>query len=922
MTSHCSSADEPPPERRAGHAEVGAGDRAVERVGQVAEPGPGRRGRPRPATARAGRRAARSADRAHGEADRGPLRGASGPAPRWRRRARPSVGRSAAGRAAGAAGAAGRAAAGAASGPPASRCWRPPGAGRPARSPSATAGTPATPASASVSCRTVARSTSSPPAGGPISRAEPLDDRVQVGGEPAQRGLPLGDRPLQQARAARRMPGCLDGGGGQHRHAGQPVRRRAAGAGRRARLQSAAEQPVGLVEHDDRDVAVPVELRAGSCCARPGRRTSAGRPPRRPGRRGRAAGRPRAGGPARPSRSRAGRAAPARAAPPRRRRRARSPGRSGAGAARRASRAAGRAVRRPQTQACATPVVGRRTPDRRQLQPASALNRLDLPLPVAPASATTVWSRDSASRLPARSTRVCAATSRSSGRWPSTASRNRRSAVEPAHQRVGVDPSVAAERVADPADDVMAHREPCGSPAAQRPSAGAAALVGPRSLGRGRARSTAAARPRRRRARRARLRKRAASASSRRRPGRAGPAGPSRPGCGSPGRRRSPRAPSARRPWCRPPTAISGAGRDERGRGEHGDHHGEAEGVDRVRAPRGPRTACRRASARTRSSTPRCQSRTSRSARSRQVGGRPASAGFEQRRARPGAPASRCTPARPRPAATPRSSVTSCDSSAAGSCWPGAGRPVTAATTRSRRRPTRASQAAQELAGADELLPAGQHLAAQQPAVAQALLDRARAPRGRRARTRSSRARGGRGLVVGRVGEPVDGRDQRGERAVERSAGPRRRGRRRRRRAGRTSRAAGRCRGRAAGPGRRRRSPAARTAAPRRGRWRPASRRRCAGDLVGGLRRHPVEHQRDHGAAQPGGAQQLPRHGVGVAGRGRDEQPQVGRGQQLRGELAGWRRRPSRCRARRGRPGRGSARAPRPAGGVRGSSLG
>ena len=47
---------------------------------------------------------------------------------------------------------------------------------------------------------------------------------------------------------------------------------------------------------------------------------------------------------------------------------------------------------------------GRRTPTVDSSIPVSALNRLDLPLPVAPASATTVWSRDSARRPPARST--------------------------------------------------------------------------------------------------------------------------------------------------------------------------------------------------------------------------------------------------------------------------------------------------------------------------------------------------------------------------------------------------------------------------------------------------------------------------------------------------------------------------------------
>ena len=59
---------------------------------------------------------------------------------------------------------------------------------------------------------------------------------------------------------------------------------------------------------------------------------------------------------------------------------------------------------------------------------------------------------------------------------------------------------------------------------------------------------------------------------------------------------------------------------------------------------------------------------------------------------------------------------------------------------------------------------------------------------------------------------------------------------------------------------------------------------RCGAIVVAGARRHPVEHQRDRRAARPRGAQELPRHRVGVAGRGGDEQPQVGGGEQLLGE--------------------------------------
>ena len=52
------------------------------------------------------------------------------------------------------------------------------------------------------------------------------------------------------------------------------------------------------------------------------------------------------------------------------------------------------------------------------------------------------------------------------------------------------------------------------------------------------------------------------------------------------------------------------------------------------------------------------------------------------------------------------------------------------------------------------------------------------------------------------------------------------------------------------------------------------------------LRRHPVEHDGQRGAALLRRPEQVPGDGVGVAGRRRDEDPQVGRRQQLTGELA------------------------------------
>ena len=56
------------------------------------------------------------------------------------------------------------------------------------------------------------------------------------------------------------------------------------------------------------------------------------------------------------------------------------------------------------------------------------------------------------------------------------------------------------------------------------------------------------------------------------------------------------------------------------------------------------------------------------------------------------------------------------------------------------------------------------------------------------------------------------------------------------------------------------------------------------------------------GAPVGGGAQQVPRHGIGVARRGGDEEPQVGGGEQLGRRWRGWPRRRSRCRGRRAGP--------------------
>ena len=89
--------------------------------------------------------------------------------------------------------------------------------------------------------------------------------------------------------------------------------------------------------------------------------------------------------------------------------------------ARRASRAARPAPSAPQAHAIVHDVVGRRTPMAASSRPVSALNVEDLPDPVAPASATTVWSPDSASRAPARSATAAASSTRASSSRPRAA---------------------------------------------------------------------------------------------------------------------------------------------------------------------------------------------------------------------------------------------------------------------------------------------------------------------------------------------------------------------------------------------------------------------------------------------------------------------------------------------------------------------
>ena len=493
------------------------------------------------------------------------------------------------------------------------------------------------------------------------------------------------------------------------------------------------------------------------------------------------------------------------------------------------------------------PVVGRRTPTGDSLSRASALNRLDLPLPVLPASATTVWSWDSASRLPARSTRVCAATRSLSGRYGSVTRRNRCSASSRSTSCCGVDPVVARSSASpDPLDE--AHDVPD-------------AVRGQREFLPGRSTSAAACR-----SVGARLELETHRGGAVGEPGRLRVEQHVNPGqqiLAGPRRQRADRLVAEDRlehllrgdRGARPDRDL-GAGRDERRRREHRDHHGQADGVDRVRGAAGhePLVAGLRCGP---GRAPHCcQSRTSRSARCGRSAEPASAARAPAGRPRPGGPATPSTPARPHPTTTPRSSVTSCDSSATCRLRPGAGRPVTAATTRSRSWPTLDSSAAQELAGADELLPARQHLAAQQPPVLQAVLHGAPAVAVGRIDP-LVQGLGRDGLLVGGGGEPVDRRAQRGQRAVERLPHHGRPG---------------------VGVRRELREPVVQrpghvlgqqSLTVQSGLRQHEQRRRghvvrgehlaqVGGDLAGGLGRHAVQHQRDHRAAQPGGASATP----------------------------------------------------------------
>ncbi len=193
-----------------------------------------------------------------------------------------------------------------------------------------------------------------------------------------------------------------------------------------------------------------------------------------------------------------------------------------------------------------------------------------------------------------------------------------------------------------------------------------------------------------------------------------------------------------------------------------------------------------------------------------------------------------------------------------------------------------AFERAHEVAGADHLVPARQHLAAQQRAAAHGLVDlverarRRRAPRPRAApapRPPARRARPARSPPAAgssRARPPASG--ARARRAPRRPPPARR-----------ASRAPARAPPPAAGrpPARSPRPPAARC---RRARARRASRAGGPAPRRAASARDAVEDERDGGAAVARRLQHVPRHRVGVARGGRHEQPRVGRGQQLPGE--------------------------------------
>ena len=208
--------------------------------------------------------------------------------------------------------------------------------------------------------------------------------------------------------------------------------------------------------------------------------------------------------------------------------------------------------------------------------------------------------------------------------------------------------------------------------------------------------------------------------------------------------------------------------------------------------------------------------------------------------------------------ASARSSRSTLFSSAPCRSSAGAGRPVTALTTRSRSRLTCPCSAAHPLAGADELLPAGQHLAAQQRAAADALVDRRRGPRRRRRpprRAAPSAAACCSSTAVGDARRPAAPGCPARRSA---SAGRRRPGRPGRRRARAASRAAAptwSSGSRPSASGRSSTTNSRAPASPARGQH-PGQ---VGGHLRGRLGRHPVEDDGQRGAPLLRRPQQVPR---------------------------------------------------------------
>ena len=56
------------------------------------------------------------------------------------------------------------------------------------------------------------------------------------------------------------------------------------------------------------------------------------------------------------------------------------------------------------------------------------------------------------------------------------------------------------------------------------------------------------------------------------------------------------------------------------------------------------------------------------------------------------------------------------------------------------------------------------------------------------------------------------------------------------------------------------------------------------GNLAAGVLGHAVENERERRAAVARRTEELPRHRIGLAGGGRDEEPSVGRREELAGE--------------------------------------